>query len=75
MRTALLKAGIVLLPSYLAAWLTGQMVWVVSTLVAATFFAATVDLSRRVDETHEQEVGKDVGKEHGKTEIPDGLDG
>ena len=69
LRSALLKAGIVLLPSYTAAWLTDKMVWVVPTLVAATFFAATIDLSRRVDEGHEYEVGKE------KSDIPEGLDG
>ena len=49
MRTAILKAVIVLIPSYTAAYLTGQMVWVVPTLVAAAFFATSIDMSRRVD--------------------------
>ena len=43
------KAAIVLVPSYTAAYLTGEMVWVVPTIVAAGFFAATLDLRARVD--------------------------
>ena len=55
MRLALLKAIIVLGPSYSAAYLTGEMVWVVPTLVASGFFAASIgasdrDITTRVDE-------------------------
>ena len=54
-KLAALKAAIVLIPSYTAAWLTGQMVWVVPTLAAASFFAANIGAidattTRRVDE-------------------------
>lgn len=54
-KTAVLKAAVVLIPSYLAAYLTDKMVWVVPTLAATSFFAATIGLSdenirRRVDE-------------------------
>ncbi len=55
MKTALLRAAIVLLPSYSMAYLTDKMVYVVPTLVAAGFFAATLSFedqrtSSRVDE-------------------------
>lgn len=55
MKAAILKALIVLVPSYVAAFLTDKMVYVVPTLAAAGFLAASVDLSRsaavnRVDE-------------------------
>jgi len=45
MRAAAIKAMIVLVPSYLAAYLTEQMVWVVPTLAAATFFAGTIQIT------------------------------
>ena len=48
LRRALLKAGIVLAPSYSAAYLTGEMVWVVPTLVASGFLAASIGVSDRV---------------------------
>ena len=41
-RLAALKAAVVLVPSYTAAYLTEKMVWVVPTLAAAGFFAATL---------------------------------
>ncbi len=54
LRRALLKAVIVLVPTYTAAYITGEMVWVVPTLAAAGFFAATIgsdpNLTMRVDE-------------------------
>lgn len=54
LRKALLKAAIVLVPTYTAAYITGEMVWVVPTLAAAGFFAATIgsdpNLTMRVDE-------------------------
>ncbi|PCH45885.1 MAG: hypothetical protein COC23_05205 [Hyphomicrobiales bacterium] len=54
-RIAITRAAIVLVPSYLAAYLTDKMVYVVPTLAAASFFAASLTLpieqtSRRVDE-------------------------
>jgi hypothetical protein len=54
-KEAALKAAIVLVPSYGAAYLTGEMVWVVPTLAASSFFAATIgvtdaSLRNRVDE-------------------------
>ena len=54
LRRALLKAAIVLVPTYTAAYLTGEMVWVVPTPAAAAFFAASIGsdphLTTRVDE-------------------------
>lgn len=69
--TAFLKAAIVLVPSYTAAYLTEKMVWVVPTLAAASFFAATIPseeqrLRRRVDEDVE-----DVSEVHKETEVPE----
>jgi len=54
-KAAALKAGVVLVPSYLAAYMTDKMVWVVPTLAASSFFAASIGLKeeqirRRVDE-------------------------
>ncbi|WP_421702042.1 hypothetical protein [Aliiroseovarius sp.] len=59
-KTAALKAAVVLIPSYLAAYLTDKMVWVVPTLAASSFFAATIGLEatalrRRVDEDGESD--------------------
>ncbi|QPC42247.1 hypothetical protein HW532_05740 [Kaustia mangrovi] len=45
LKLALIKALIVLVPSYTAAYLTEQMVWVIPTLAAAGFFASTVGMS------------------------------
>lgn len=58
LKTAIVRAAIVLIPSYSAAYLTDKMVYVVPTLAAASFFAATLNLqqsqtSRRVDEDNE----------------------
>ena len=55
LQVASIRALIVLLPSYLAAYLTDKMVYVVPTLAAASFLAATLkfeedDNTRRVDE-------------------------
>ncbi|WP_417586992.1 hypothetical protein [Pararhodobacter oceanensis] len=54
-RNASIKAAIVLIPSYIAAFLTEQMVYVVPMLAASSFFAGTVELGasttrRRIDE-------------------------
>ena len=59
-RLALAKAAIVLGPSYSAAWLTDKMVYVVPTLAAASFFAATIVLDdqairRNVDDADGQD--------------------
>ena len=63
LRRALLKAAIVLVPTYAVAYLTGEMVWVVPTLAAAGFFAASIgsdpDLTMRVDEDGDGDGGDD----------------
>ena len=49
----MLRVAIVLVPSYVAAYLTGEMIWVVPTLVASGLVAAGVDFktpTTRVDE-------------------------
>lgn len=62
MKEALVKSLIVLVPSYGAAFLTDKMVYVVPTLVAAGFFASSIQLSdrplkNRVDEDSEDDEG------------------
>ena len=42
MKLALIRAAIVLLPSYSVAYLTEQMVWTIPTMVAAGFLAAAI---------------------------------
>jgi hypothetical protein len=58
LKTALAKSAIVLVPSYAAAYFTGQMVYVVPTLAAAGFFASSIDfgqaVERRVDEDSDE---------------------
>ncbi|MDE4141778.1 MULTISPECIES: hypothetical protein [Rhodobacterales] len=54
-KSAAMKAAVVLVPSYLAAFLSDKMVWVVPTLAASSFFAATIgvkseDAARNVEE-------------------------
>lgn len=54
-KLALTRAAIVLIPSYSAAYLTDKMVYVVPTMAAASFLAASINLqnektARRVDE-------------------------
>ncbi|MGR3468039.1 MAG: hypothetical protein ACU0CI_09175 [Shimia sp.] len=55
LKEAALKAAIVLVPSYLAAYLTEKMVWVVPTLAAAGFFAGTVQLDREAQRRRVEE--------------------
>ena len=56
--TTLLKVAIVLVPSYTAAYLTGEMVWVVPTLVASGILAAGVG-SRGMIHPYRSEFGDD----------------
>ncbi|MGR3718128.1 MAG: hypothetical protein ACU0B1_15450 [Thermohalobaculum sp.] len=74
LKIALLKALIILVPSYTAAYLTDKMVWVVPTLVASGFLAASIGLSserlaQRVDENEDGDSGQeeDVGLEVGSS--------
>ena len=57
LKEATIKALIVLVPTYTAAYLTEKMVWVVPTLAAAGFFAGTVSFGptteRRLEEDME----------------------
>ena len=58
LRAAFIKAVIVLVPSYSAAYLTDKMVYVVPTLAAAGMFAATIktqDVNRLLDDGIETE--------------------
>ena len=62
-KIACLKAAVVLVPSYTAAYLTEQMVWVVPTLAAASFFAAHIglqdgEITQRVDEDGDADTGE-----------------
>ncbi|SFI67119.1 hypothetical protein [Celeribacter neptunius] len=75
LRTAFLKAAVILIPSYVAAYLTDKMVYVVLTLAAAGIFASTIetrDVNRLLDE------GEDTsdGDENGDADFdgPSGLD-
>jgi|TARA_Y100000114_G_C11745958_1_gene321559 uncharacterized membrane protein len=52
MKTALIKALIVLIPTYITAYLTNKMVYVVPMLAAASFVAASVgsdNTQKRID--------------------------
>ena len=65
--TLTVKVVIVLAPSYLAAWLTGEMVWVVPTLVGSGVIAASIGSvnraeTTRVDEDGDDEDGDDVSE-------------
>lgn len=65
LRLALTKAAIVLFPSYGAAWLTGEMVYVVPTLAAAGFLASAVgeqDIEKLVDADVDTDVDVDTGE-------------
>ena len=69
-RQAALRGVIVLVPSYTAACISGEMVWVVPTLAASAYFAATVgsepSTTQRVDEDG------DDGEQHGGDEDDEG---
>ena len=77
LRKALLKAAIVLVPTYTAAYITGEMVWVVPTLAAAGFFAATIgsdpDLTTRVDEDGDGGDDDEGGGDDEEDGLPEGL--
>lgn len=53
-KDAILKAAIVLIPTYAAAYFLGEMIWVAPTLAATSFFAANISSSdlttKRLDE-------------------------
>ena len=51
MKLAAVKALVVLVPCYFVAWLTDKMVYVVPTLAAAGFFAASLTVDQRLTQT------------------------
>ena len=55
--TLTVKVVIVLAPSYLAVWLTGEMVWVVPTLVGSGVIAASIGSVNRAETTRVDEDG------------------
>ncbi|WP_299371737.1 hypothetical protein [uncultured Tateyamaria sp.] len=63
-KEAALKAAIVLVPSYTAAYLTDKMVWVVPTLAAAGFFAGTISLDQSAVRRRVDDDGDADGHEH-----------
>lgn len=78
LRDASIKAAIVLVPSYTAAFLTEQMVYVVPMLAATSFFAGTVDLKqrttrRRVDDDADYQ--EEEGTSEMVSDIIDAQDG
>ena len=58
-KTALLRMAIVLVPSYAAAYLTGEMVWVVPTLVGCGLLASAVGSSERTATQVDEDDGGD----------------
>lgn len=70
LKDAALKAAVVLIPSYSAAFLTEKMVYVVPTLAAAGFFASSISLDSRATS---QRVDGDGGD--GDADGPDTNDG
>jgi hypothetical protein len=74
----LLRAMVILVPSYTAAYLTGEMVYTVPTLAASASLAAAIkqsapaDTQQRVDEDGG---GDDNDNEDAEDASPDGGDG
>lgn len=63
-KTAIIRAGIVLIPSYLVAFATEKMVYVIPMLAASSFIATAVDFSsktnqRRLDEDNSENENDD----------------
>lgn len=56
LKEATVKALIVLVPTYSAAYLTEKMVWVVPTLAAAGFFAGTISFGPTTERRLEEDV-------------------
>jgi hypothetical protein len=59
----------VLVPSYVVAYLTEQMVYVVPMLAATSFFAGTVDLSEKTNTQRVDEAETDQGDDPGAYEL------
>ena len=66
LKRGFIKAIIVLVPSYITAYLTGQMIYVVPMLAASGFIAAAVfydNFERRVEEDSYKKEEGDSGSE------------
>ena len=72
MKVALVKAVIVLVPSYVAALLTDKMVFVVPTLAAASFLAATLRFDEKQTTQRVDEDGADVDAGNSMVDMIDG---
>ena len=59
LKEAIIKALIVLVPTYSAAYWTEKMVWVVPTLAATGFFASTISFTQRDNQRRVEEDGED----------------
>ena len=71
-KTALLRLAIVLVPSYVAAYLTGEMVWVVPTLVGGGLLASAVGSSERTATRVDEDNGGDQEDDADGEETPTG---
>ena len=61
MTKGLIKAVIVLVPTYITAYLTDKMVYVIPMLAAASFVAASIDNSKVERKVEEDGYRKDEG--------------
>ena len=73
-RNASIKAAIVLIPSYVVAYLTEQMVYVVPMLAATSFFAGTVDLSEKTNTQRVDEAEANQGDDHDDHELDNAIE-
>lgn len=67
LRAALIKAAIVLFPSYAVAYISDKMVYVVPTLAAAGMLAATIetkDVNRMLDDGDDSDTDDDADGDH-----------
>lgn len=55
----LIRAAVLLIPSYTAAYLTGEMVWVVPTLAASGVLASSIGSAADIKPVHVDEDGDD----------------
>ena len=72
-KTTLLRLAIVLVPSYVAAYLTGEMVWVVPTLVGGGLLASAVGSSERTATRVDEDNGGDQEDDADGEETPTGT--
>ncbi|PCI05265.1 MAG: hypothetical protein COB78_01220 [Hyphomicrobiales bacterium] len=74
LKVALIRAFIVLIPSYSVAYLTDKMVYVVPTLAAAGFLAASLNIDNSQAPLRVDEEGPDDAEEDGSQDLAQ-LDG